>query len=83
MGIRIDEETLEVRAIELSGSNIGNAPMLPDLLGQVAQVKRLAGRNRPDSDPLCNDVFSFLTRCLIKYDCSTTKRWPVVLVAHR
>ena len=42
MGIRIDEETLEVRAIELTGSNIGNAPMLPDLLGQVAQVKRLA-----------------------------------------
>ena len=41
MGIRIDEQTLEIRAIELIGSNIGNAPMLPDLLGQatIAQTQ--------------------------------------------
>ncbi len=32
----IDEETLEIRAIEVTGSNIGDAPMLPDLLGQIA-----------------------------------------------
>jgi hypothetical protein len=34
--IGIDEETLEIRAIEVTGSNIGDAPMLPDLLGQIA-----------------------------------------------
>ena len=34
--IGIDEKTLEIRAIELTGSNIGDAPMLPDLLGQIA-----------------------------------------------
>lgn len=34
--IGIDEQTLEVRAIEVTGSNIGDAPMLPDLLGQIA-----------------------------------------------
>ena len=31
----IDEETLEIRAIEVTGSNVGDAPMLPDLLGQI------------------------------------------------
>jgi hypothetical protein len=31
----IDEETLEVRAVEITGSNIGDAPVLPDLLNQI------------------------------------------------
>jgi len=33
--IGIDEETLEVRAVEVTGSNIGDAPILPDLLEQI------------------------------------------------
>ena len=33
--ISIDEETLEVRAVEVTGSNIGDAPVLPDLLNQI------------------------------------------------
>ncbi len=31
----IDEETLEVRALEVTSSNIGDAPMLPELLNQI------------------------------------------------
>jgi hypothetical protein len=31
----VDEQTLEIRAIEITGSQIGDAPMLPDLLGQI------------------------------------------------
>ncbi len=31
----IDEETLEVRAVEVTGSNVGDAPMLPELLDQI------------------------------------------------
>ena len=31
----IDEQTLEVRAIEVTGSHIGDAPILPDLLKQI------------------------------------------------
>ena len=31
----IDEETLEVRAVEVTSSNIGDAPMLPELLNQI------------------------------------------------
>lgn len=33
--IAIDEETLEVRAVEVTSSNIGDAPMLPELLNQI------------------------------------------------
>ena len=33
--IGIDEETLEVRAVEITGSNIGDATVLPDLLDQI------------------------------------------------
>lgn len=31
----IDEETLEVRAVEITGSHVGDAPILPDLLSQI------------------------------------------------
>lgn len=34
--IGIDEETLEIRAIEVTSSTIGDAPILPDLLNQIA-----------------------------------------------
>jgi len=33
--IGIDEKTLEVRAVEVTSSNIGDAPMLPELLNQI------------------------------------------------
>lgn len=33
----VDEETLEVRAVEVTGSNIGDAPMLPELLNQIPE----------------------------------------------
>ena len=31
----VDEETLEIRAIEITGNQIGDAPMLPELLDQI------------------------------------------------
>lgn len=31
----IDEKTLEIRAVEFTSSDIGDAPMLPELLGQI------------------------------------------------
>jgi transposase len=33
--IGVDEQTLEIRAIEVTGSHIGDAPMLPELLSQI------------------------------------------------
>jgi len=40
--IGIDEQTLEIHAIEVTGSNIGDAPMLPDLLSQIAPDQEIA-----------------------------------------
>ena len=53
----IDEQTLEVRAIEVTKSDIGDAPMLPELLGQIAPRHEVAsvtadgGRVRPEREP--------------------------------
>jgi len=33
--LRVDAETLEIRAIEVTGSRAGDAPILPDLLDQI------------------------------------------------
>lgn len=41
----IDEETLEIRAIEITGIHIGDAPVFPDLLDQITtevEIARLA-----------------------------------------
>ena len=40
--VGIDEETLEVRAVEITGSNIGDAPMLLELLDQIPSDQKVA-----------------------------------------
>jgi hypothetical protein len=39
--IGIDEETLEIRAVEVTSSTIGDPPMLPNLLGQIAPDQKI------------------------------------------
>lgn len=39
--IGIEEETLEVRAVDVTGSNIGDAPILPELLDQIAAGEQI------------------------------------------
>ena len=39
--IGIDEQTLEIRAVEVTSSSIGDAPMLPDLLNQIPPDQEL------------------------------------------
>ncbi len=38
----IDEETLEIRAVEVTSSNVGDAQMLPDLLAQIPPDQEIA-----------------------------------------
>ena len=38
----IDEETLEIRAVEVTGSDVGDAPMLPELLRQIPADQDIA-----------------------------------------
>lgn len=37
----IDEETLEIQAVEITGSHIGDAPILPDLLSQILEGQEI------------------------------------------
>ncbi len=39
--IGIDEQTLEVRAVDITGSNTGDAPMLPHLLNQIPHDQKI------------------------------------------
>jgi transposase len=39
--IGIDEQTLEIRAVEVTGSNTGDAPMLPHLLNQIPRDQEI------------------------------------------
>ncbi len=38
----IDKETLEVRAVEITGNHIGDAPVLPDLLDQIPACEQIS-----------------------------------------
>jgi hypothetical protein len=38
----IGEETLDVRAVELTSCDVGDAPMLPELLGQIPPDQKIA-----------------------------------------
>lgn len=40
--LAVDESTLEVRAVEITGSGVGDAPVLPDLLDQVLAGEEIA-----------------------------------------
>ncbi len=40
--VGIDEQTLEIRAVEVTSGNLGDAPMLPDLLAQLPAGEEIA-----------------------------------------
>ena len=40
--VGMDEETLEIRAVGVTTSNVGDAPMLPDLLEQIPPDQDIA-----------------------------------------
>lgn len=40
--LAVDEATLEVRAVEFTGSGVGDAPVLPDLLNQISDDEPIA-----------------------------------------
>lgn len=45
----IDEQTLKLRAVEVAGSHIGNAPVMPDLLGQIPADKQIGSVTADDA----------------------------------
>ena len=58
--IGIDEQTLEIRAIEVTSSSIGDAPILPDLLNQIRpdqEIGRVTGDGAYDTRK-CHDAIA-------------------------
>lgn len=45
----INEETLEIRAVEITGSHIGDAPVLPDLLSQIPLGEEISSVTADDA----------------------------------
>jgi hypothetical protein len=43
----IDEETLEIRVVEVTGSHIGDAPVLPNLLSQIPAGEEIGSVTAP------------------------------------
>jgi hypothetical protein len=67
--IGIDEKTLEIKAVEVTASNVGDAPMLPDLLGQIDPKQEIAtvtaysgtsGHPFRSHPATCSDAFGHL-----------------------
>ena len=42
MHLGIDAKIIEIRAIEITTNEVGNAPVLPDLLAQIPPNERIA-----------------------------------------
>ena len=56
--IGIDEKTLEIRAAEFTTSDVGDAPMLPELLDQIPPEQRIASPPTAPSTPKCHDAIA-------------------------
>jgi len=58
--IDVDEQTLEIRAFEVTSSANGDAPVLPDLLNQIAPQQQIASVTADGTyDPLsCHDAIA-------------------------
>ena len=52
----MDEETLEIRAVGVTTSNVGDAPMLPDLLEQIPPDQEIA--TVTDDTRRCHNVIA-------------------------
>ena len=50
----IDEKTLEIRAAEFTTSDIGDAPMLPEVLDQIPPEQEIASVTAPSRGLLAN-----------------------------
>ena len=56
----IDEQTLDVRAVEVTGSHIGDAPVLPDLLSQIPEDQEIGSVTADGADDTrkCHDAIA-------------------------
>jgi hypothetical protein len=63
MPVGIDEETLEIRAIDVTSLRIGDAPILPDLPDQIGPDQKIGrvtanGANGENDTRKCHDAIA-------------------------
>jgi hypothetical protein len=65
--IGVDAGTLEIRVIESTGSRVGNAPMLPELLGQISRIQPIATVSADGAydTKACHDAITARDACAV------------------
>lgn len=63
--VGIDEATMEVRTVEITGSHVGDAPVMPDLISQIpaAETIGLVTADGADDTRRCHDAITGLVTC--------------------
>ncbi len=76
----IDEETLEVRPVEITWSHIGDAPVLPDLLDQIAADERIGSVIAEGAYDIrkCHDTIVDRGAHAIIPPCKNAKPWKTI-----
>ncbi|KIT14762.1 Transposase DDE domain protein [Jannaschia aquimarina] len=76
----IDEETLEIRAVEITGSHIGDAPVLPDLLSQIPADEEIGSVTADGAYDTrkCHDAFADRGAHAVIAPCKNAKPWKMI-----
>ena len=75
--IGIDEQTLEIRAAEFTTSGVGDAPMLPEFLDQIAPDQEIASVTADGAfdTPKCHDAIAARSAAAIIPPRKNAKPW--------
>lgn len=75
--IGIGKETLEVRAVEITGSNIGDAPVLPDLLDQIPADEEIGSVTADGAYETrkCHEAIAARNAAVVVPPCKNAKPW--------
>ncbi|MFT4961525.1 MAG: hypothetical protein ACI92Z_002616 [Paracoccaceae bacterium] len=73
----IDAQTLEIRAIEVTGSNVGDAPILPDLLNQILPGQEIGSVTADGAYDTrkCHDAIADRGAHAVIPPCKNAKLW--------
>lgn len=76
----IDEKTLEIRAVEITGSHIGDAPVRPDLLDQIPEDQEIGSVTADGAYDTrkCHDAIADRGAHAVIPPRRNTKPWKVI-----
>ena len=69
-----DADTLEIKAIEVSGSRVADAPMLPELVNQIPADQRVGKVSAP-STRACHTAIAARDACAVKPARKNARSW--------